>query len=117
MGMSTAHKLNIVQALRRPALYGFAGLLLPSMVGRVTWSSVEPSGVIFMRPGTGGLIYRIHAVRERCSLHLRAIRSDTDKIDHTVITLGPSAVPISGSDLTRGQTLALIELSEAFQRS
>ena len=108
------------------------------MVVLVPWKSDWPSGVIFVVMGIGGLIYRIHAVRVRRTLHLRAIQSTLDKIIHNLIPIlasvvliyggaklvaGEAVAPfaiagsttlflVSGIFRTWGQTLALIELSE-----
>ena len=91
-----------------------------------------------MTIGIGGLIYRIKAVQERKSLHLRAIQSMLDRIIHNLSPILASAILIyggaalikaeplapfaiagstmlfllSGIDRTWGQTLALIGLSD-----
>ena len=137
-GLSTSRKLDIAHASLTPAMYSFAGVLLQSMVVLVPWQSSEPSGVIFVVMGIGGLLYRINVVRVRSSLHLRAIRSKTEKIFHNVTpivasvilicggagliageTVAPFAIAgsttlllVSGIYRTWGETLALIELSD-----
>ena len=137
-GLPTAQKLEIAHASLTPALYSFASVLLQSMVVLVPWPSDGPSGIIFMTIGIGGLIYRIKAVQERKSLHLRAIQSKLDRIIHNLTPILASAILIyggaalitaeplapyaiagsttlfllSGIYRTWGQTLALIELSE-----
>jgi len=136
-GLSTSRKLDIAHASLTPALYSFAGVLLQSMVVLVPWQSNWPSGIIFVVMGIGGLVYRINAVRVRSSLHLRAIKSKTDRIFHNVTPIAASVILIcggagliagegfapfaiagsttlflvSGIYRTWGETLALIELS------
>jgi hypothetical protein len=136
-GLTTARKLEIAHASLTPALYSFAGVLLQGMVVLVPWPSDQPAGVIFILLGISGMLYRLHAVRMRRGLHLRAIRSRIDRILHNVIPILASAVLIgggagliagkalspyavagsttlflvSGIYRTWGETLALIELS------
>ena len=138
-GLSTARKLDIAHASLTPALYSFAGVLLQSMVVLVPWQSNWPGGVIFVVLGVLGLIYRIHAVRVRRHLHLKAIKSKTDRLLHNVTPIiaslilicggagliagaafAPFAVAgsttlllLSGIYRTWGETLALIELSNS----
>ena len=137
-GLSTSRKLDIAHASLTPAMYSFAGVLLQSMVVLVPWQSSEPSGVIFVVMGIGGLIYRSNAVRVRSSLHLMAIKSKMDRIFHNLIPIVASVILIcggagliageafapfaiagsttlflvSGIYRTWGETLALIELSD-----
>ena len=137
-GLSSSRKLDIAHASLTPVLDSFASVLFQSMVVLVPWKSDWPSGVIFVVMGIGGLIYRIHAVRVRRTLHLRAIQSTLDRILHNLIPIvasviltyggakliaGAAVAPfaiagsttlflVSGIFRTWGQTLALIELSE-----
>jgi hypothetical protein len=137
-GLSSSRKLVIAHASLTPVLDSFASVLLQSMVVLVPWRSNLPSGVIFIVIGIGGLVYRIHAVRVRSTLHLRAIQSTMDRIFHNVTPIVASVILIcggagliageafapfaiagsttlflvSGIFRTWGQTLALIELSE-----
>jgi hypothetical protein len=136
-GLSSSRKLVIAHASLTPVLDSFASVLFQSMVVLVPWQSNLPSGVIFVVIGIGGLIYRIHAVRVRRTLHLRAIQSKMDRIIHNLIPIVASVILIyggakliageafapfaiagsttlflvSGIFRTWGQTLALIELS------
>ena len=136
-GLSSSRKLDIAHASLTPVLDSFASVLFQSMVVLVPWKSDWPSGVIFVVMGIGGLIYRIHAVRVRRTLH-RAIQSTLDRILHNLIPIlasviliyggaklvaGEAVAPfaiagsttlflVSGIFRTWGQTLALIELSE-----
>jgi hypothetical protein len=137
-GLSSSRKLVIAHASLTPVLDSFASVLLQSMVVLVPWRSNLPSGVIFIVIGIGGLVYRIHAVRVRSTLHLRAIQSKMDRVIHNVIPIAASVILfyggakliageaiapfaiagsttlflVSGIFRTWGQTLALIELSE-----
>ena len=137
-GLSSSRKLVIAHASLTPVLDSFASVLFQSMVVLVPWQSNLPSAAIFIVIGIGGLIYRIHAVRVRRTLHLRAIQSKMDRVIHNVLPIvasvillyggvklitGEAVAPfaiagsttlflVSGIFRTWGQTLALIELSE-----
>jgi hypothetical protein len=106
-GLSASRKLDIAHASLTPALYSFAGVLFQSMVVLVPWQSNLPSGVIFVVIGIGGLIYRIHAVRVRRTLHLRAIQSKMDRIIHNLIPIVASVILIyGGAKLIAGEAFA-----------
>lgn len=137
-GLSSSRKLDIAHTSLTPVLDSFASVLFQSVVVLVPWQSNLPGGVIFVVIGIGGLICRIHAVRVRRTLHLRAIKSKMDRIIHNLIPIaasviliyggakliaGEALVPfaiagsttlflVSGIFRTWGQTLALIELSD-----
>lgn len=95
-GWSTSRKPDVARASLTPALYSFAGVLLQSMVVLVPWQSTWPHGIIFFVFGIGGLIFRIHAVRVRSSLHLKAIRRPIDWIFHNAVPVAASVILISG---------------------
>jgi len=96
-GLSTSRKLDVARASLTPALYSFGSALLQSMVVLVPWQSNWPHGAIFVVMGIGGSIYRIHAVRERSSLHLKeAIQKPIDSIFHNAIPVAASALLIPG---------------------
>lgn len=137
-GLSSSRKLDIAHASLTPVLDSFASVLFQSMVVLVPWRSNLPGGLIFVVMGVAGLIYRIHAVRVRRSLHLKAIQSKIDRIIHNLIpivasiilmyggakliageAIAPFAIAgsttlflVSGIFRTWGQTLALIGLSD-----
>ena len=95
-GWSTSRKLDVARASLTPALYSFLGVLLQSMVVLVPWQSTWPHGVIFVVFGIGGLIFRIHAVRVRSKLHLKAIQGPIDWIFHNAVPVAASIILIPG---------------------
>ena len=106
-GLSTSRKLDIAHASLTPAMYSFAEVLFQSMVVLVPWQSNWPIGVIFVVLGVWDLIYRISIVRVRNRLHLRAIKSNMDRIVHNVIPIVASVVLIcSGAGLLAGEAFA-----------
>ena len=66
------------------------------MVVLVPWQSNWPSGVIFVVGGIVGIVYRIHAIRVRTRLHLRAIQGPVDWIFHNAVPLFASVILGSG---------------------
>jgi hypothetical protein len=111
-GLSTSRRLDIAHASLTPAMYSFAGVLLQSMIVLVPWESDWPCGVIFVVMGIGGLIFRIHAVRVRSNLHLRAIRSRIDRIVHNVTPIAASVLLIcGGAGLIAGEAFALFAVA------
>jgi hypothetical protein len=111
-GLSTSRKLDIAHASLTPAMYSFAEVLLQSMVVLVPWQSNWPRGIIFVVMGIGDLIYRINIIRVRNRLHLRAIKSQTDRIVHNVIPIVASIVLIcSGAGLIAGEAFAPFALA------
>ncbi len=95
-GLSTSRTLDIARASMTPALYSFGSVMLQGMVAMVPWKSNWPGGVILVLLGIGGFMYRIHAVRVRSRLHLRAIQGPVDWTFHNAVPVLASVVLIFG---------------------
>ncbi|MBL9173184.1 MAG: hypothetical protein JNL10_06615 [Verrucomicrobiales bacterium] len=102
--LSKSRKLDIARASMTPALYSFTSVLVQSMIVMVPWISGWHGGLLFVVIGIGGGIYRIHAVRVRRTLHLRAIQGPVDWIFH-------NAAPVAASGLLTAGGVAWIRES------
>lgn len=105
--LTASRKLDVARASMTPALYSFTGVLLQSMVVLVPWQTSLPSGVLFVVGGIGGIFYRIHAIRVRNKLHLRAIQRTIDRVFHNAVPLLASVfLGFGGAGLLTGASFA-----------
>jgi len=94
--LSTSRTLDIARASMTPALYSFGGVMFQSMIALVPWRSPWHGGAVLVLVGILGLIYRVHAVRVRNSLHLRSIQGPVDWVFHNGLPVGASVILILG---------------------
>ena len=94
--LSTSRTLDIARASMTPALYSFGGVMFQSMIALVPWRSPWHGGAVLVLVGILGLIYRVHAVRVRSSLHLRSIQGPVDWVFHNGLPVGASVILILG---------------------